>query len=119
MKKHILLFLSVFFLLHLTPAPAQEFGKMRPARERAANVVKQKNDYVSRVLASYKIRHEINDQGVVVRIDLGGRWLKVNTIEIVPLLQNSNGQSQQVTAHELYFYTDGGILDLVSELVIR
>ncbi len=63
---------------------AQEYGKIRALRERAAFVTKQKNEFVVRVLTSYKIPHETNDQGAVVRINMDDKWLSVTAIEIVP-----------------------------------
>ena len=45
--------------------------------------------------------------------------INITAIEIVPLLRESADKSRQVIAHELYFYTADGILDLVSELIIR
>jgi hypothetical protein len=119
MKVRICLLSLVLFLLFLPAAQAQEYGKMRLLRERATFVTKQKNDFVARVLTSYKIPYELSAQGVVVRINLEGNWLDVNTIEIVPILRETTNKSRQVTAHELYFYTAGGILDLVSEMIIR
>ena len=84
-----------------------------------AYVTRQKNDFVARVLRSYKIPHEVNDQGVVVRINMGGQWMDVTSIEIVPMLREAEDQSRQVAAHELFFFTTDGILDVVSALTIR
>jgi hypothetical protein len=98
---------------------AQEYGKIRALQQRAAYVTKQKNDFVARVLTSYGIPHERNAQGVVVRINMEGQWLDVTTIEIVPVLKETADNLKQVAAHELFFYTSGGIVDLVSALTIR
>lgn len=110
-----LILLSVFFL----PAHAQEYGKIRAMQQRAAHVVKQKNDFVARVLTSYTIPHERNAQGVVVRIVMDGQWTDITAIEIVPVFKETADKRQSVVAHELFFYTPGGILDLTSELMIR
>jgi hypothetical protein len=120
MKKYIInLLILVLLFAFLFAAHAQEFGKIRALKERAAFVVKQKNDFVARVLTSYKIPHELNTEGVVVRINMEGKWQDINTIEIVPLLKEGSDKRQYVAAHELYFYTVDGILDLISELTIR
>jgi hypothetical protein len=111
--------MSVFFLLCLSVAQAQEFGKIRALQQRAAYVTKIKNDFVARVLTSYKIPHDRNEQGVVVRINMDGKLQDITKIEIVPVLKESADKRQYVAAHELYFYTADGILDLVSELTIR
>lgn len=107
----------VFSLLSL--AQAEEYGKIRALQLRAAYVVKQKNDFVAKVLTSYKIPHEQNTEGVIVRINMDAKWMDVTAIEIVPVLQEAVDKRQQVAAHELYFFTADGILDVVSELTIR
>jgi hypothetical protein len=119
MKVRICLYLLAFLLFFLPQAQAQEYGKMRLLQQRAAFITKQKNDFVARVLTSYKIPHERNNQGAVVRVNIEGSWLTIKTIEIVPVLRETADNRQQVAAHELYFYTDSGILDLVSEMTIR
>ena len=110
---------AVLLFSCLPPAQAQEYGKVRALQERAAYVTRQKNDFVVRVLRSYEIPHEVNDQGVVVRINMGGQWMDVTSIEIVPMLREAEDQSRQVAAHELFFFTTDGILDVVSALTIR
>jgi hypothetical protein len=119
MKIRIGLLAVIFFLLCLPVAQAQEYGKIRALQQRAAFVTSQKNDFVARVLTSYKIPYERNAQGAIIRINIERNWLDINAIEIVPILKESADKRQQVTAHELYFYTANGILDLVSELIIR
>jgi hypothetical protein len=119
MKTSIHLMVVIFFLLCLPLAQAQEYGKIRALQQRAAFVTNQKNDFVARILTSYKIPHERNAEGVIVRINIGQNWLNINAVEIVPILEEAADKREQVVAHELYFYTAEGILDLVSELVIR
>ncbi|MDD4240684.1 MAG: hypothetical protein PHG54_04575 [Smithellaceae bacterium] len=120
MKKISIGLLAALLLFSWLPfADAQEYGKIRALRERAAYVTKQKNDFVVRVLRSYKIPHETNDQGAVVRINMDAKWLAVTAIEIVPVLTEGADKSRQVTAHELYFFTADGILDVISALTIR
>ena len=120
MKRMIVVILSVIFFVSFLPAAqAQEFGKVRALRERAAYVAKQKNDFVIRVLTSYHILHEVNTQGVVIRIYMGDKWMDITAIEIVPVLKEAADKTQQVAAHELYFFTADGILDVISELTIK
>lgn len=119
MKIRIFL-LGILFLFVCGPVvQAQEYGKIRALKQRAAFVTNQKNDFVARVLTAYKIPYERNSQGAIVRINIEKSWLDITAIEIVPILRESADKSRQVIAHELYFYTAGGILDLVSELTIR
>jgi hypothetical protein len=119
MKIRIYLLALMLLLVCLPEGNAQEYGRMRALQERATVVIKQKNDFVSRVLTSYSISHERNVEGVVVRINVDDKWLEVTAIEIVPVLKEAADKRQQVTAQELLFYTSGGILDLVSEMIIR
>jgi hypothetical protein len=120
MKLSAYLLALVLFCVCLPELHAQEYGKIRALKERAAYVIKQRGDYVAKVLNTYAIPHERNEQGAVVRIKMDGQWLDVTTIEIVPVLKEAGDKRQQVAAHELFFYTaDGGILDLLSELTIR
>jgi hypothetical protein len=120
MKKYIINLLILFLLFAFLPAAyAQEFGKIRALQQRAAYVTKQKNDFIVRVLTSYKILHEVNGQGVVIRINMDEKWMDITAIEIVPVLKEAADKRQHVAAHELYFFTADGILDVVSELTIR
>lgn len=120
MKKMWMIILVAVLLFSFSPlAQAQEYGKIRALQQRAAYVTKQKNDFVVRVLTSYKILHEINEQGAVVRINVDNKWMDITAIEIVPVLKESADKTQQVAAHELYFFTADGILDVVSALTIR
>ena len=119
MKIRFCLLVLVLFLVCLPALYAQEYGKVRALQQRADYVIKLRNDFVARVLTSYNIPHERNDRGVVVRINMDGRWLDVTAIEIVPVLRETADKHQQVSAHELLFYTADGILDLNSELTIR
>jgi len=120
MKKIIIALVWAVFLFSFSPGvQAQEYGKLRALQERAAYVAKQKNDFVVRVLTSYKILHEINNQGAVIRLYMGDRWMEITAIEIVPVLKEADDKTRHVAAHELYFFTADGILDVVSELTIR
>jgi len=119
MKTRICLLVLVFLFLCLPSAWSQEFGKLRALQQRAAYITNQKNDFVSRVLTSYKIPHERNQQGAVVRINIEKNWLDITAIDIVPITEESADKYRHVIAHELYFYTANGILDLISELTIR
>ena len=119
MKVPIYFCALIIFSIFLSAAHAQEYGKIRALQERAAYVIKQKNDFVAKVLTSYAIPHERNAQGAVVRVHVDGKWLDVATIEIVPMLKETPEKNQQITAHELLFYTANGTLDLLSEPTVR
>jgi hypothetical protein len=119
MRIRIYLLAVIIFFITSPAVKSQEYGKIRALQQRAAYVIKQKNDFIARVLTSYAIPHERNAEGAVVRITMNGQLLDVNKIEIVPVLQEGEEKHQQVIAHELLFYTADGILDLVSELKIR
>jgi len=119
MKIRIYLLALIMLFVCLPAVHGQEYGRIRALQERAAFVIKQKNDFVSRVLTSYKIPYERNAEGVVVRIFTDKQWLDVTAIEIVPLLQEGADKRQQVSGQELLFYTSQGVLDLVAEMIIR
>ena len=119
MKVRIYCLALIIFFVCLSAAHGQEYGKIRALQQRAAHVIKQKNDFVAKVLTSYTIPHERNAQGAVVRIHVDGKWLDVTTIDIVPVLTETPGKKQQITAHELLFHTGNGTLDLLSDLTIR
>jgi hypothetical protein len=118
MKLMIYLMAAFLSFASFSPLNAQEYGKIRALQQRASYVVKQKNDFVSRVLSSYAIPYERDAEGVLVRINMEGRWLDVTAIEIIPVLKPAETK-QHVTAHELFFFTGSGILDLFSDLTIR
>ena len=119
MKTLIHLLASVLLLACLTPAHAQEYGKIRAMQQRAAHVIQLKNDFVARVLTSYAIPHERNAQGIVTKINTDGRWLNVDAIDIVPITVETADKHQRLAYHELLFRTADGVLDLISDLTIR
>jgi hypothetical protein len=118
-KIRIYLLALMLFFADLPAVDAQEYGRIRAMQQRAAIVIKQKNDFVARVLTSYSIPYERNVEGVVVRIYSDNQWLDVTAIEIVPVLKEAADKRQQVVAQELLFYTSKGVLDLVAEMIIR
>lgn len=119
MKKICLFVLVAACLFVLPAANAQEYGKIRALQERAAHITWQKNQFIINVLNAYKVPCEVNEQGAIVRLQTDNKWLTVKTIEILPVLQESAQGARQVTAHELFFFTDEGILHLMSALTIR
>ncbi len=119
MKVCIYFLASIIFFVCLSAAHPQELGKIRALQQRAAQVTKQKNDFIAKVLISNKIPYERNAQGVVVRIQVDGKWLDVTAIDIVPGLTETPGKKQQITAHELLFHTSDGTLELLSDLTIH
>ncbi len=119
-KKTGLLLLSLVLLLPLAPrAGAEQSGRIRALQGRAETVVQQKNHFVTMVLEGYEIPFQVNPQGVVVRIQVNDRWQDVTAIEIVPVMETDAAGSRRLVAHELYFFTAEGILDITSDLVIR
>ena len=122
MKRRTMLFgflvSCAFFVLLLPQASAQNYGQIRAFKRRADTVTHQKNSFVARVLSSYKIPYQNTDQGIVARLHIEDRWHDVDEIEIVPLTREVDG-GYQVIAHEIFFYTEGEILHLVSEIKIR
>jgi len=122
MKGRILVLGAIIFLAAFAAAPpwvfTETYGQLRALERRAATVTRQKNDFVARVLHSYNIPYQRTEQGVVVRLRIGANWLDVNRIEIVPLVQEGE-HGLQVMGHEIFFYTEGEILHLVSALTIR
>ncbi len=119
MKIRIYVLALIPLFVFLPAVDAQEYGQIRALQQRAEQVIKQKNDFISRVLTSYAVAHERNVSGAVVRINSDGKWQDVTAIEIVPVLKETADKRQQVIAHELLFYTANGVLDLVSETTIR
>jgi len=111
--------LSIAMLALLLPDLwAQNYGQIRALKDRADTVNSQKNNFVVRVLRSYKIPCQITDEGIVARLYIQNRWYDVNQIEIVPLTKEIEG-GYQVIAHEIFFYTESDILHLVSAATIR
>ena len=104
--------------LVLPQASAQNYGQLRALKRRAATVTRQKNQFVARVLHSYDIPCQVTKQGIVARLHLENRWHDVNQIEIVPVTKELE-RGYQVTAHEIFFYTEREILHLVSAIKIR
>ena len=109
---------SAAFAAGLPRASDKPYGQLRALKRRAATVVLQKNDFVARVLNSHKIAYQRNEEGVVIRLQVGSNWLDVNRIEIVPMLRQGES-GLDVVGHEIFFYTEGEILHLVSALTIR
>ena len=110
---------SFALLVWVSPqASAQNYGQIRALKGRADTVTHQKNSFVARVLSSYKIPYQTTEQGIVARLHIENRWYDVNQIEIVPVTREVDG-GYQVIAHEIFFYTEGEILHLVSEVTIH
>ena len=105
-------------VLLLPQASAQNYGQIRALKRRADTVTHQKNAFVARVLSSYKIPYQTTELGIVARLHIENRWHDVTQIEIIPVTQQVDG-GYQVIAHEIFFYTEGEILHLVSEVKIR
>ena len=122
MKRQTMFFgilVSFVLLVWVSPqASAENYGQIRALKRRADTVTHQKNSFVARVLSSYKIPYQTTEQGIVVRLHIENRWYDVNQIEIVPVTREVDG-GYQVIAHEIFFYTEGEILHLVSTVTIH
>ena len=122
MKRQTMFFgilVSFVLLVWVSPqASAENYGQIRALKRRADTVTHQKNSFVARVLSSYKIPYQTTEQGIVVRLHIENRWYDVNQIEIVPVTREVDG-GYQVIAHEIFFYTEGEILHLISAATIR
>ena len=122
MKRQTMFFgilVSLALLVLVVPqASAQNYGQIRALKRRADTVAHQKSSFVAQVLSSYKIPYQSTEQGIVARLHIENRWYDVNRIEIVPVTREVDG-GYQVIAHEIFFYTEGEILHLVSEVKIR
>lgn len=116
------LFIAVLIILCVivtfSETYSQSYGRIRALKERAITVIQQKNHFVTRVLDSYGIPYERNQEGVVVRIGVDNQWNDVTRIDIVPLV-NDDETGFRVTAHNIFFDTNRGMFHLVSQLVIR
>jgi hypothetical protein len=119
MKISIYLMALIMFFASAPVVQAQEYGKIRALRQRADDVVRLRNDFVLQVLKAYAIPYEQSAKGAVLRINVDDKWLDITGIEIIPILQETADQRKQVIAHEIFFYTASGVLDLMSELTIR
>jgi hypothetical protein len=122
MKRWILVMSTIIFLAALSAglpwASDRTYGQLRALKRRADTVVQQKNDFVARVLYSHKIACLRNEEGVVVRLQIGDKWIDVSRIEIVPMVREGE-RGLDVVGHEIFFYTGDEILHLVSALTIR
>jgi hypothetical protein len=114
---NIILFFALVVLL-LPDAWAQDYGQIRALKSRADTVNQQKNHFVAQVLHSYNIPCQVTEEGIVARLHIQNRWYDVKQIEIVPVTREVEG-GFQVIAHEIFFYTEGDILHLVSAATIR
>ena len=114
---NIILWCALVILL-LPDAWGQDYGQIRALKSRAETITQQKNHFVAQVLHSYNIPCQLTEEGIVARLRIRNRWYDVKQIEIVPLTRKVEG-GYQVIAHEIYFYTEGDTLHLVSPATIR
>ena len=97
---------------------AQNYGQIRAMKNRAETVTRQKNHFVVQVLRSYNIPCKVTEEGIVAQLHIQNHWYDVKQIEIVPVTRDIEG-GYEVIAHEIFFYTEGDILHLVSAAKIR
>jgi hypothetical protein len=120
-RRNVLLSIIVSFALLVAVMPqvmAQNYGQIRALKDRAETVTRQKNHFVAQVLRSYNIPCQVTEEGIVARLHIQNRWYDVKQIEIIPVTAEIEG-GYQVIAHEIFFYTEGDILHLVSAATIR
>jgi hypothetical protein len=109
---------SALVVLLLPDAWGQNYGQIRALKSRAETINQQKNQFVAQVLHSYNIPCQLTEEGIVARIHIQNRWYDVKQIDIVPITKEAEG-GYQVIAHDIFFYTEGDILHLVSAATIR
>ncbi|MCG6916868.1 MAG: hypothetical protein LJE89_04895 [Deltaproteobacteria bacterium] len=97
---------------------AQNYGQIRAMKNRAETVTRQKNHFVVQVLRSYNIPCKVTEEGIVAQLHIQNHWYDVKQIEIVPVTRDIEG-GYEVIAHEIFFYTEGDILHLVSAVKIQ
>ncbi|MDY6824452.1 MAG: hypothetical protein SWH68_11755 [Thermodesulfobacteriota bacterium] len=121
MKRIIILVLGLTLMLPvISQAQQQTSGRLRALQQRADTVVKQKNNFAVMVLKAYEIPHQVNDQGVVTRIQVRDQWHDVTAFEIVPVIAGEEGDAAgRFRGHKLYFFTAEGVLELVSDLTVH
>ncbi|HOP36383.1 MAG TPA: hypothetical protein PL090_08660 [Syntrophales bacterium] len=125
MRKKLLLacLVSLFVCLSfpaLAPAAdrADGYGQIRALEQRGVEVTALKNRFLTHVLDAYQVPYERNPDGMVVRIQVESLWHRIEAVEIVPVALRE-GETLDVTGHEIFFYTDGGVFHIVTPLTAR
>ena len=125
MRKKQLLACLVSLLVFLSfPAlgPAADraggYGQIRALEQRGVEVTALKNRFLTHVLDAYQVPYERNPDGMVVRIQVESLWHRIEAVEIVPVALRE-GETLDVTGHEIFFYTDGGVFHIVTPLTAR
>lgn len=108
----------LFFLIPPACLYGATYGQLRALEERAVQVTELKNRFLARVLDFYGIPNVRNKDGMVVRIQVGDRWLDIRSVEIVPVTAPA-GQDPAVTGHEVFFFTDGGVFHILTPMAAR
>ena len=111
-------FVLIFLLcsLWLIPLPlATAQGQLRAMEERADTVNKRKNRFVARVLDQHRINYLVDRHGIITQIRVTGDWLKVMRLDVVPMVK-LGGQVDEVVGHEIFVYTEGETVRLLSFL---
>ena len=121
-KLRVLFVITAALIAALAAAPV--YGQREPGvadralEKRAAEVTKMKNDFVAKVLIQERIPFKVDDKGAAVLIQIEGKWLPVEKVEIIPVMRD-DAQGAGIVAHELYFTTAMGIYRIVSDIAIR
>ena len=99
--------------------PEKPLRVLQVMKDRAETITRLKNEFVKKLLDSYRIPYEADPKGVILRIKMDGQWKEVKVIEIVPEVKDGQGGIQRIT-HNIYFYVRSGeVLHLTSEINIK
>lgn len=107
---------SVFSLTSILHARSP--GQIKAMKERAETVTKRKNRFVAKVLKQHDILYRVNRSGIVTHINATGEWLSVRRLDIVPMVRYG-AEVDEVVGHEIFIYTDGETVRLLSYLKVR
>lgn len=86
--------------------------------ERADTVSKRKNRFVTRILDQQRINYLVDRHGIITQISVTGNWLKVMRLDVVPMVK-LGGRVDEVVGHEIFIYTEGETIRVLSILKAR
>jgi hypothetical protein len=112
---------TIFSLCSLLLAPRAEGrspGQIKAMNQRADTVIRQKNQFMTKVLRKHGISCETDIKGMITRINAHGDWVAVRKLDIVPV-PKEGGDADEVVGHEVLFYTDGETVRLYSDIKVR
>ena len=107
---------SVFSLI--SSLHARSPGQIKAMEERAETVTKRKSRFVAKVLDQHNILYRVNKSGIVTHVNATGEWVAVRRLDILPMVRYG-GDVDEVVGHEIFIYTDGETVRLLSYLKVR